>query len=877
MNNKLHKRLKLGFFLSFCFLAFGLSAQTTFQGNGNTGFAAGIGDGNLQITTTGADLSLTFTRNSGSFSNNVVIYIDNNIESGRNVIDGDVNDTADIGRLTVSSAGSNGSNITFPPGFQARYAVTVDDSFGGLFEIPPTGILNNNELIFVRASEPPAQQSVGNFTSANSFTLNLSYSEIGLTGSSVENLDFVVVLMSDDGFLSNEGYGGGFPATNPGSSDMTLTQYFRYTPGGTIGLIGGEAASTQDGNYSDATTWANGNVPFLDDEVIINDAVIVDGNVSTENLSIVQDGSNTPSLTVEENSNLIAAGAINTNNFELQVNGTFTTGTSTINGDIKVGPTGMIDVQSGVATFNDDLIFMSDLSPTGTPRVGQVNEILGTLDINGEAVVEIFVPVATEDTRAFRFITSTVTTTTPLSANWQDDQDNDPATTTAGIGTHITGSGGAANGFDTTVSNNPSVFSFDNSYVNPSPMTGVNPQIDAWNPISDTNGILEAGVPYRVFVRGDRNYDLSSNPADPPNNDTRLVSRGELAKGPIVMDNLSEVAGYFSLIANPYQAIVDSDLLTYTNVNDARIFVWDPNEGTSGLYVAIDTNLGTSNPTSSDAAQYLMPGQAFFVETLTSTTASVAFEESDKAVEEPFALVNRTPQNESKIDVRLFSADRYAQGLTQNNAFGIRFDPSFNNDVDKYDASLFMNDAENIYTTRNGKNLMVELRKAPVTEESIPLSISDYRSTEYVLSINRENLDLLSSLDLVLFDSYLNTTIDLPSGVTDYSFSVDPNDPASIDLDRFEIQFVDGTLSNNQFDLDQVSIYPNPAQGSFTIEAPFTSETTIRIYNALGQEMIKRTSSDRQINIDGNSLKNGLYIVKIINGNQEISKKLIMK
>ncbi|ARN77847.1 hypothetical protein BST97_07435 [Nonlabens spongiae] len=877
MGNFLHKSFKISFVLSILFLASNLKAQTTFQGNGNTGFGDAIGTGSIEIQDNGTTATITVNTGSGQFNDFLVIYFDTGAD-GRNVIDSDVNDQNDDNRRAISSAGTDASVINFPPGFEARYAISVNTGFGGLWEIPApqaTPIVNN-QLPFVTTVGNPANNSVA------SFSMTFNWSDIGLTGASTDNLDFVATYVNgSNGYLSNEGYGGGFDEgtadtnNNYGSQTLNITQYFRYTPGGTVAKVGGVAATAQDGNYSADATWSNGNVPFLEDWIVINDVIDVDQNTTIANLEIIQSYANVPSLTVNSGSTLISTGTVETNGFDFKVDGTLTTVGSTFNGNITIGATGILDVQTGVATFNNDLLFLSDIV-TGTPQSGQIDQVNGTLVVNGESSVEIYVPAATENTRAFRFISSTVTTTNPLSANWQDDQDGNPAVTTSGVGTHITGNGGAANGFDTTISNNPSAFTFDNTYVNSSPTAGVNPQIDAWNPLANTSGILEAGVPYRLFVRGDRNYDLTSSPANAPNNDTRLVSAGELTNGPVLMDNLSEEAGYFSLIGNPYQAIVDAGALTYTNTNGSQIYVWDPNEGLNGLYVSINTSSGTSGPTSSDATQFLIPGQAFFVETIASSAASVLFEEVDKAVEEPFTLVNRN-QNEAKIDVRLFSADRFAQGLSQNNAFGIRFDPSFNNEVDRYDAGLFYNDAENLYTTINGKKLMVELRKAPVAEEVIPVSIVDYRFSDYVLNINRANLNLASNLDVQLFDSFTNTTVAIPDGITNYNFSVNPNDPASINQDRFEIQFVDGTLSNDQFDLDRVALYPNPAQGAFTIEVPFTTETTVRVYNALGQEMIKRTSSDSQINIDGNSLKNGLYIVKITNGDQEISKKLIMK
>ena len=59
-------------------------------------------------------------------------------------------------------------------------------------------------------------------------------------------------------------------------------------------------------------------------------------------------------------------------------------------------------------------------------------------------VVERYIPAR----RAFRFVSSPVTTSTSIKANWQENGVN-----TANLGTHITGTGGISNGFDATGTN----------------------------------------------------------------------------------------------------------------------------------------------------------------------------------------------------------------------------------------------------------------------------------------------------------------------------------------------------------------------------------------------------------------------------------------
>ena len=69
------------------------------------------------------------------------------------------------------------------------------------------------------------------------------------------------------------------------------------------------------------------------------------------------------------------------------------------------------------------------------------------------------------------------------------------------------------------------MYTFDNSF------TGAD-QSNAWNAIPNTNSRkLNAGEAYRIFIRGDRGYDLNSDPVDDPNNDVTLRATGDLVIG----------------------------------------------------------------------------------------------------------------------------------------------------------------------------------------------------------------------------------------------------------------------------------------------------------------------------------------------------------
>ena len=95
------------------------------------------------------------------------------------------------------------------------------------------------------------------------------------------------------------------------------------------------------------------------------------------------------------------------------------------------------------------------------------------------------------------------------------------------------------------------MFTFDNTNSNGGG------QNDDWEAITNTKSKnLIAGEAYRIFIRGDRDYILNSNPANPPNSDVTLRATGSLLTGSKTV-SLSATQDFYSLIGNPYQAIVD--------------------------------------------------------------------------------------------------------------------------------------------------------------------------------------------------------------------------------------------------------------------------------------------------------------------------------
>jgi len=130
-----------------------------------------------------------------------------------------------------------------------------------------------------------------------------------------------------------------------------------------------------------------------------------------------------------------------------------------------------------------------DFAPLGA---AQVDRIEGS--ISGKMTIEQCFPKR----RAFRLVSSPVTTSNSIRANWQEGASGYLSNPNPGYGTHITGLGpnsnttdDGTNGFDYNTSGNSSLFTFDNTNA-------------SWSAIPSTLVPLNAGNPYRLFVRGDR-------------------------------------------------------------------------------------------------------------------------------------------------------------------------------------------------------------------------------------------------------------------------------------------------------------------------------------------------------------------------------------
>ena len=590
-------------------------------------------------------------------------------------------------------------------------------------------------------------------------------------------------------------------------------------------------------------------------------------------------------------------------NIDLNLTGTLTlSGTATLN--VSPGKTLSIPF-GGVADFAGKLVtFKSDV--TGSAQLGTV---LGTLRNASNVVVERHIPPSK---RAFRFFGSPVTTTTTIRQNWMEGATPGvvtgyPYTTTSvynpkpGYGTLITGAGGNANGFDASQTSNPSMSTFNNT-------TG------AWVTSTNTSATIAAGSAYRLLIRGDRSYNINASVlavgGETILRTTGTIAQGELTTG-IQLPALSQAADGWSLVGNPYQAVVDmASIHVVKNNLTPYYYVWDPRVGTRGAYVAFNMNLPSngSNNTRSGVSRFAQPGQAFFVQNTTAGSNSIVFKETAKGAASnktaTFAKNNTTAgmengdtidgttekaetlqlqSNFASLSAFLYYTDSLAAGAEAMDAARVLFGAQFSDLVDINDGMKFSNLDETMGIKQGSSLLSMELRTMPDSYTKLPLNITQYIEKKYTMRLVWDEKLNTDTLVAYLRDKYTNKETEVKkTGNTDVEYLLEA-DARSSAVDRFEIFF---KSTNNQvtavinYDNGQyLKIYPNPVQSVLKVDFDLGQQrkVDIKLYDMTGRLVIDRPGLRKGSTLTMTGLSKGIYNVKVwgIDGKLLMTEKII--
>ncbi len=428
----------------------------------------------------------------------------------------------------------------------------------------------------------------------------------------------------------------------------------------------------------------------------------------------------------------------------------------------------------------------------------------------------------------------------------------------------ITGPGGGANGFTTTGTNNPSAF-----WYNPVTASGSDTDdVTGWIPYTDMTGTgTNAWNQFeglRAMVRGLPNEGLDGNPYTP--SATTINMHGQLAQGDKTTNLISNSNKGYNFIANPYAANIDLSSLSLGSNVGPNFWVWDPNQGTAGVYV--------SQPL---ATSYILPAYSSFVVTATAASNnSITFHESGKTTATAANLFKTTGGlGNDVVQLHVYSDNK----ATSWDRLLIYFNGNASANRDYFDAPKWTNDDLNFYTfTKDNQTQSIDVRPY-VNGEVIKLGLKTDIPKDYI--INVDNLNVTGTVQLYLHDKYLNKVQQLHQGDV-YSFTVN-SDANSQGDNRFELNetgIPNGVTNVNAISNLNVNISPNPATDAtvLTYAAAQKGATSITVANIMGQQVYSKDMGQQNagnIVLPMGELTPGIYLVTLKCGNEVITKRVV--
>ncbi|MFN6943441.1 MAG: T9SS type A sorting domain-containing protein [Cytophagaceae bacterium] len=325
------------------------------------------------------------------------------------------------------------------------------------------------------------------------------------------------------------------------------------------------------------------------------------------------------------------------------------------------------------------------------------------------------------------------------------------------------------------------------------------------------------------------------------------------------------------LLGNPFPSALNWDLLFPTLPSDMNNAYYVQKDGKYEVYVGTGgDDLGISTGTIGNMIPSM---QGFFVKVDGPCTFTIPNSARSNSIM-PVHRISNTPHNLLKLNIS--NGEFYDVTIVR---FRENATPEFDN---AFDALKMTNDGEhpNIFSSNEGTTYAVNTLPESFVEYKLPLTVEAKASGSY--KFTAEDTDSFDSdYSVILEDKETNTFTNLKKG-EEYSFEAE----AETYEGRFYLNFrklkedEEEELTNiNKEVSEQVKIYSSESAVYFKMTNVNADRMSFKIYDILGQEVAKETN----VNITSGSytyntsLKEGIYIVKMIINNQAVTGKVYIE
>ncbi|WP_047550984.1 GEVED domain-containing protein [Psychroserpens sp. Hel_I_66] len=502
------------------------------------------------------------------------------------------------------------------------------------------------------------------------------------------------------------------------------------------------------------------------------------------------------------------------------VNGEATINLNTKGNTLTVNPSGSLRLNSGTTLQLSESLNMESVSNQYSSLISE-GTILGT--VNYQRHVNTFATNATTGNNDLISPPLTNATQTFEVFRSRPENANIPSGTIGGVPSFLFG----------PFNNNT------NAYVN-------------FNATYDAT-ILQAGIGYRT--------------ASTVVNGSPLVFTGDVLSNvvpvPVSVGTLSQ----WNLIGNPYPSYLDNEAFLNENIT-----LFDPFAvGIYGYDGTAQNGWTIINLANVAFANNMAPGQGFLFAAGDSGTVNFT----------PAMRLNSG--TDDFIEGRSSSSNHYLKLKVQNASSSFHTDFYFNDSSTRsldvgYDAKLFDVSLPNLYMyshlveDNDGQKMAIQsLATSDLNDVIIPLGIKANQGEQITISIQDTNIP--ESVDVYLEDTVNNTFTLLNTS----DFVITPSTNLS-GTGRFFLRFSSEALSTQEETLETIQIYTTKSPKSLFIKGLLDQNTTLEIYDIQGRIILKSKLDNRSNSneVDVSGFTTGVYMVKLNNGSQQKSQKVII-
>ncbi|WP_028872430.1 T9SS type A sorting domain-containing protein [Psychroserpens burtonensis] len=328
----------------------------------------------------------------------------------------------------------------------------------------------------------------------------------------------------------------------------------------------------------------------------------------------------------------------------------------------------------------------------------------------------------------------------------------------------------------------------------------------------------------------------------------------------------------FNLIGNPYPSYIKlSDFLSDNNSEFSA-----SNSGVYGYDGSATDGFTIWNQAYSDAnpSALIAPGQGFLV-TSKVGGGTIIFDAASRSIgtTDDFVVGRVSEVDLAHVKLEMTSdTDAFRTDIYFNNNATLSMDAG-------YDSGMFQGQApefaifSHLVTDNSGLDLAVQsVNYTALNTVVIPLGVNANQGEQ--LTIGILEMDIPEGIEVYLEDTLTNTFTLL--NTSEYVFTPSTN---LLGTGRFFLRFTADALSTSENNFETIQIYTTKTPKILFIKGALENNTTVEIYDIQGRMILnsKLDTSRNSNQIDISGFTSGIYVVKLNNGLQQKSKKVIIK